>query len=93
MRVLHERANFATDADAVLAHATTQRIAYGSRAIDFAFEHADTGADAGTGRKVTRQWATVAEAEASGLSSGVRKVLGLYLKGRSKFFVEAPRGD
>ena len=46
MRVLHERANFATDADAVLAHATTQRIAYGSRAIGFAFEHADTGADA-----------------------------------------------
>ena len=31
MRVLHERAIFATDADAVLlAHATTQRIAYGS---------------------------------------------------------------
>ena len=31
MRVLHERAIFATDADAVLlAHGTTQRIAYGS---------------------------------------------------------------
>ena len=31
MRVLHERAIFATDADAILlAHATTQRIAYGS---------------------------------------------------------------